>query len=56
MVIACRTDAVPVMKALGADEVIVINEIDVEKELELHDKYEKNFRRTRSIILKNYLI
>lgn len=43
VVTACRTDAVPVMKALGADEVVVINETDVEKELELHDKYEKIF-------------
>lgn len=28
------------MRALGADEVIIVNEIDIEKELQLHDKYE----------------
>lgn len=31
------------MKALGADEVITINETDVEKELEMHDKYESSW-------------
>jgi len=51
VVSACRTDAVPVMKALGANEVIVINETDVEKELQLHDKYEEVFR-IRFIIQK----
>lgn len=49
VVTACRTDAVPVMKALGADEIIIINETDIEKELQLHDKYEKVLR-TRFII------
>lgn len=39
------------MKALGADEVIVINETNGEKELQLHDKYEKVFS-TRFIIQK----
>lgn len=38
---ACRIDAEPVMKALDADEVIIIGEIDIEKELQLHDKYVK---------------
>lgn len=47
-------DAVPIMKALGADEIIVINETDVEKDLELHDKYEK-FSAQDSYI-SNYLI
>lgn len=37
----CRIGTEPVMKALGADKVIIINEIDIEKELELHDKYVK---------------
>jgi len=50
VVTACRTDAVPVMKALGADEVIIINET-VEKELQLHDKYVKILSTRFKIIL-----
>lgn len=50
VVTACRTDAVPVMRALGADEIIIINETDVEKELELHDKYEKVFSKDSQYI------
>ena len=55
VITACRTDAVPVMKALSADEIIVINETDVEKELQLHDKYEEVFR-TRFIIQKLFYL
>lgn len=40
------------MKALGADEVIIMNETDVEKELELHDKYEKKFSAQNLYIYK----
>ena len=38
IVTVCRSQAVPVIKALGADEVIILNESDISKELELRDK------------------
>lgn len=28
------------MRALGADEVLLLDELNIEKELELHEKYE----------------
>ncbi|XP_012056215.1 PREDICTED: reticulon-4-interacting protein 1, mitochondrial-like [Atta cephalotes] len=60
VVSACRTDAVPVMKALGANEVIVINETDVEKELQLHDKFDAIFytdnQSFKEHILKKHLL
>ncbi|KYN06277.1 Reticulon-4-interacting protein 1, mitochondrial [Cyphomyrmex costatus] len=60
VVTACRTDAMPIMKALGADEVIVINETDVEKELQLHDKYDAIFytdnQPFQEYILKKHLL
>jgi len=34
-------NAVSVIKALGADDVIIIGESDIDKELQLYDKYER---------------
>jgi len=48
IVAACRTNAVSLIKALGADDVIVIGESDIDKELQLYDKY----KRARLNILK----
>ncbi|KYN37296.1 Reticulon-4-interacting protein 1, mitochondrial [Trachymyrmex septentrionalis] len=60
VITACRTDAVPVMKALSADEIIVINETDVEKELQLHDKFDAIFytdnQPFKEHILKKHLL
>jgi len=42
IVAACRTNAVSVIKALGADDVIVIGESDIDKELQLCDKYKRD--------------
>lgn len=38
VVAACRYHAIPVTKALGADEIIPLNESNIEKEFQLHDK------------------
>lgn len=41
--VTCREQAVPVMKTLGADNIIVIDEKDLEQYLQLgylHDRYE----------------
>lgn len=35
----CRVDAAKVIRALGADDIIPIDECDLEKELELHDRW-----------------
>lgn len=35
----CKQNAIPVSKALGADDVIPLDNSDIEKELQLHDKY-----------------
>lgn len=43
VVTVCSENAVPVMSALGADEVISFNKSDIEKELELHDKFNAIF-------------
>ncbi|XP_014605100.1 PREDICTED: reticulon-4-interacting protein 1 homolog, mitochondrial-like isoform X2 [Polistes canadensis] len=51
VVTASRQNALPVMRALGADEVLSLNESNIEKELELHD----NGQLTESHILKKYL-
>ncbi|CAL1689032.1 unnamed protein product [Lasius platythorax] len=60
VVTICRIGTEPVMKALGADKVIIINEIDIEKELELHDKYDAIFytdnQSFQEHILKRYLL
>ncbi|XP_011262065.1 reticulon-4-interacting protein 1, mitochondrial isoform X1 [Camponotus floridanus] len=60
VVTACRIDAEPVLKALGADEVIIIGEIDIEKELQLHDKYDAIFytdsQPFQEHILKKFLL
>ncbi|XP_003705322.1 NAD(P)H oxidoreductase RTN4IP1, mitochondrial isoform X1 [Megachile rotundata] len=39
----CRPNAIPVSKALGADEVISLNGSDIKKELDLYDKYDAIF-------------
>lgn len=39
VVAACKEHAIPVARALGADEVIPFSVSNVEKELELHDKW-----------------
>lgn len=39
VVTACRLNAIPISKALGADDVIPLDDSDIEKELKLHDKY-----------------
>lgn len=39
----CRSNAIPVSKALGADEVISLNGSDIKKELDLYDKYDAIF-------------
>lgn len=38
IVTICRPQAAPVIKALGANEIILLNESVVAKELELRDK------------------
>ncbi|XP_051168505.1 reticulon-4-interacting protein 1, mitochondrial-like [Leptopilina boulardi] len=59
VVSACRPHAVPVTRALGADEVIPLGESDIEKELELRDKYDAIFytggQATDASVLKRYL-
>jgi len=55
-VTACRTNAVLVMKALGADEVMTINETDIEKELEMHDKYESSQHDLSKLIFSTNLM
>ncbi|XP_034943214.1 reticulon-4-interacting protein 1, mitochondrial-like [Chelonus insularis] len=35
----CKLEAAKVIKALGADDIIPLNDCDIEKELELYDKY-----------------
>nr|XP_012232940.1 PREDICTED: reticulon-4-interacting protein 1 homolog, mitochondrial-like isoform X2 [Linepithema humile] len=56
VVTACRgANAVLVMKALGADEVITINETDIEKELEMHDKYDAIFYTDKHPIQEHIL-
>ncbi|XP_076249817.1 NAD(P)H oxidoreductase RTN4IP1, mitochondrial [Calliopsis andreniformis] len=39
VVTMCRQNAISVSKALGADEVILLNGSNIEKELQLYDKY-----------------
>ncbi|KAK2579490.1 hypothetical protein KPH14_010803 [Odynerus spinipes] len=59
VVTTCRENAVPVMSALGADEIITLNKSDIEKELELHDKFNAIFYTggppIESHILKKHL-
>ncbi|XP_076681129.1 NAD(P)H oxidoreductase RTN4IP1, mitochondrial isoform X1 [Andrena cerasifolii] len=43
VVTICRPKAIYVMKALGADEIILSNGSNIEKELGLHDKYNDIF-------------
>ncbi|XP_008208031.1 reticulon-4-interacting protein 1, mitochondrial [Nasonia vitripennis] len=43
IVTICRPQAAPVIKALGANEIILLNETDIAKELELRDKYDAIF-------------
>ncbi|KAH0944683.1 hypothetical protein HN011_000785 [Eciton burchellii] len=60
IVAACRTNAVSVIKALGADDVIVIGESDIDKELQLCDKFDAIFftdnQPFQERILKKYLV
>lgn len=59
VVTVSRKNAVPVMRALGADEVLLLDELNIEKELELHEKYNAIFYTcgpsTESHVLKKYL-
>ncbi|XP_053985942.1 reticulon-4-interacting protein 1, mitochondrial-like [Hylaeus volcanicus] len=41
--VICEPKAIPVSKAIGADEVIPLNGSNIEKELELYDKYDAIF-------------
>ncbi|XP_012281087.1 reticulon-4-interacting protein 1, mitochondrial [Orussus abietinus] len=43
VVSACKPHAIPVIRALGADEVIPLNDVNIEKELELYDKFNAIF-------------
>ncbi|CAK9801211.1 Reticulon-4-interacting protein 1 homolog, mitochondrial [Anthophora quadrimaculata] len=43
VVTMCRQNAIPVSKALGADDVIPLNNSDIVKELQLHDKFDAIF-------------
>ncbi|XP_012166333.1 reticulon-4-interacting protein 1 homolog, mitochondrial [Bombus terrestris] len=43
VVTMCKQNAIPVSKALGADDVIPLDDSDVEKELQLHDKFDTIF-------------
>ncbi|XP_071871897.1 NAD(P)H oxidoreductase RTN4IP1, mitochondrial [Bombus fervidus] len=43
VVTMCRQNAIPVSKALGADDVIPLDDSDIEKELQLHDKFDTIF-------------
>ncbi|XP_029175123.1 reticulon-4-interacting protein 1 homolog, mitochondrial-like isoform X2 [Nylanderia fulva] len=60
IVTICKINAEPIMKALGADEVIIINETDIEKELQLHDKFDAIFYTDNQSFqehsLKKYLL
>ncbi|XP_015586866.1 reticulon-4-interacting protein 1 homolog, mitochondrial isoform X2 [Cephus cinctus] len=60
VVTACKPHAIPVTRALGADEVIPFNESNIEKELELHDKYHAIFytggQPIDEFILKKHLL
>lgn len=47
-----RPNAIPVSKALGADDVIPLDDSDVEKELQLHDKYVKY----KHYLMENFII
>lgn len=38
--VVCRASAVSVIKALGAHDIIVSNESDIFKELEIREKYD----------------
>ncbi|XP_015126589.1 reticulon-4-interacting protein 1 homolog, mitochondrial [Diachasma alloeum] len=39
----CRMNAAKVIRALGADDIIPLDQSDIEKELELHDRYHAIF-------------
>lgn len=39
VVAGCKQHAIPLVRALGADEVIPFNETNIEKEFELHDRW-----------------
>ncbi|XP_046739788.1 reticulon-4-interacting protein 1, mitochondrial-like isoform X4 [Diprion similis] len=60
VVAACKQQAIPVAKALGADEVIPFNESNIEKELELQDKFDAIFYtggpEIEDCILRNHLL
>lgn len=60
VVAACRTNAVSVLKALGADDIIVIGESDIDKELQLCDRFDAIFftdnQPFQERILKKYLL
>ncbi|KOC65018.1 Reticulon-4-interacting protein 1, mitochondrial [Habropoda laboriosa] len=43
VVTMCELNAIPVSKALGADDVIPLNDSDIVKELQLHDKFDAIF-------------
>ncbi|XP_058796861.1 reticulon-4-interacting protein 1, mitochondrial-like isoform X2 [Phymastichus coffea] len=43
VVATCRSEAAPIIKALGAEEIIFLNDLDASKELELHNKYDAIF-------------
>ncbi|XP_033209573.1 reticulon-4-interacting protein 1, mitochondrial-like [Belonocnema kinseyi] len=59
VVSACGPHAIPVSRALGADDVIPLSESDIEKELELREKYDAIFytggQPIDANILKRYL-
>lgn len=42
----CKLEAVKVLNALGADDIVTLDECDVDKELELHDVY-VNYKKTK---------
>lgn len=39
------------MRALGADEVLLLDELNIEKELELHEKYEYAKKKNKQTLL-----
>ncbi|XP_012269803.2 reticulon-4-interacting protein 1 homolog, mitochondrial-like isoform X2 [Athalia rosae] len=60
VVAACKEHAIPIARALGADEIIAFNETNMEKELALHDKFNAIFYTGGQLIedriLRNHLL
>ncbi|XP_066591246.1 reticulon-4-interacting protein 1 homolog, mitochondrial-like isoform X2 [Prorops nasuta] len=60
VVSACRPHAIPIIKALGANDIIPLDESDIEKNLQIHEKFDAIFYTGGDPIneqtLKKYLL